>query len=226
MLHAMPRPALHHMLPRLAAVLCMVACLLCLSACHDEEQMWPSYVQDLACLQADADGRGTTLVLDNGTRYGVNNPPSGMEAHEARRVCTYYLLQANGGVRLMGTRSVLVAEAKHYAPDKCVCDPLTLMAAWTGGGFLNLRLALMASAAGSHYLGFHLQEAVPQPDGALTQHLLLLHDQNADPLYFTREVYLSMPLASLTAATPQRADSVCLHVFTFKGETTLTLPLP
>ena len=42
MLHAMPRPALHHMLPRLAAVLCMVACLLCLSACHDEEQMWPS----------------------------------------------------------------------------------------------------------------------------------------------------------------------------------------
>ena len=94
MLHAMPRPALHHMLPRLAAVLCMVACLLCLSACHDEEQMWPSYVQDLACLQADADGRGTTLVLDNGTRYGVNNPPSSMEAHEARRVCTYYLLQA------------------------------------------------------------------------------------------------------------------------------------
>lgn len=226
MLHAMPRPALHHMLPRLAAVLCMVACLLCLSACHDEEQMWPSYVQDLACLQADADGRGTTLVLDNGTRYGVNNPPSGMEAHEARRVCTYYLLQANGGVRLMGTRSVLVAEAKHYAPDKCVCDPLTLMAAWTGGGFLNLRLALMASAAGSHYMAFHLQEAVPQPDGALTQHLLLLHDQNADPLYFTREVYLSMPLASLTAATPQQADSVCLHVFTFKGETTLTLPLP
>ena len=35
-----------------------------------------------------------------------------------------------------------------------------------------------------------------------------------------------MPLASLTAATPQQADSVCLHVFTFKGETTLTLPLP
>ena len=53
----------------------------------------------------------------------------------------------------------------------------------------------------------------------------VVRDQNNDPLYYSRDMYLSLSLARLRQQLQAGRDSVSVSIHTFKGETSYTFPL-
>lgn len=192
-------------------------------ACSDEEDALPSYVQDLADIYTDASGRGVSLLLDNGDSLLLTNGPAFSVADSVYRINVLYV-RDGVNVHLTDYAAVLSPKVAKYAADKVVCDPLDIVACWKGGRYVNLRLAMKATATGRHYFGFHQTDYVRHADGKRTMKAVLLHDQNNDPLYYTRETYISLPLRPLEPLLVRGRDSISLSVETFEGNKNYTFP--
>lgn len=94
-------------------------------------------------------------------------------------------------------------------------DAVNVVTYWQGKHYVNLRLAIKGTAEGTHLLGFNDEGIRNNVNGTQTRLITLLHNQNNDPLYYTREVYLSLPLRPLIQSAP--TDSLCLQIKTFQG---------
>lgn len=196
-------------------LLLLFPCFL-LSACSEDEEALPPYVQGLAELRTDGAGRGATFVPDDGASLSVANAPTGLKADTTYRILAAYLPDA-GTVHLTSYAPVLAPEVGKYASGDIVTDPLSVVACWQAGGYVNFRLSLKVSAGKTHYFGFHQTGYVRHADGSRTLEALLIHDQNGDPLYYTREAYLSLPLRPLDGLLQSGRDSVSVSVQTFDG---------
>lgn len=195
-----------------------------LTSCGDDEQPLPPYVQGLADLPTNSDGRASTLITDNGEELTLSNPVSGL-----RRDTTYRLVAAwvrSGTTAELSSYSpILALPVARYAQSDIHTDPLTVMACWKGAHYINLRLALKATATGIHYMAFNQTNYVRNDDGSRTLCAQLIHYQNNDPLYYTRETYLSLSLKPLESLLQTGRDSLRLTVRTFDGDYVKTFAL-
>lgn len=195
-----------------------------LNACSDDEEALPPYIQGLADLQTDANGRGTVMVTDEGRTLALSNPATGLHADTTYRIVAAYLPDGTA-VRLQSYSPILATRVGQYAGAYITTDPLDVTACWKGAEYVNFRLALKASATGTHYFGFHQTDYIRYPNGKRTLCALLLHDQNKDPLYYTRETYLSLPLAPLKNLLTPGRDSIRVTAHTFDGTFVKTFAL-
>lgn len=193
--------------------------LLC--ACGAEEDALPAYVQSLAELAVDADGRATALTPDDGETRPLVNPPVGLKSDSTYRILALYT-EEDAGIRLTDYAQVLATKITEYDPSLVRTDAVDVTACWQTGNYINLRLSLRATAEGLHYFGCHRTDITPNADGSRTLHALLIHSRNNDPLHFPREAYLSIPLRPLDEQLRAGRDSVCLTVRTFDGPRTFT----
>lgn len=198
--------------------------LLALTACSDDEERADAYVQELAELTTDAAGSGRSLTLDNGEVLTLSNPPGSLKADTAYRVQAVYV-KTGRQARLASCTAVLSPYAATYPEEKVVRDAVGVTACWKGGHYVNLRLAIKGSNASTHYFGFHHAGNKANAAGGQTVSILFLHDQNDDPLYYTREAYLSLPLHPFEETLTGDCDSVSLSLPTFEGERTFSFPL-
>lgn len=206
----------------LPLLLLLVAC--CFTACSDDEKTVDDYAQAFAELTTDATGRATNITFDDGKSYALNNDVSGLEASKTYRILALYLIE-NGGVSLTNYATILTAEATRYEESKLVYDPVTVLACWQSGHYVNLRMSLKATNQGVHLFGFQLGTAVTNADGTHTLAIDLVHDQNNDPQSYARTAYLSLPLRPLVEAYASTADSVAISVKTFDGTKRYAFPL-
>lgn len=196
---------------------------LAFAACSDDDDTWASYRQDLVCLDTDASGCVTTLTRDDGTILQVSNTISGLQADSTYRALALYVEQTEAATaKIYDYATILAPEPVVYSDEVLVTDPLSVVACWEGGNYINLHLALLGTVNVVHYFGFHVQGFVINTDLSYTLHLSLLHDQNDDPLSYTRETYICLPLSSLSSLLRENCDSLALHVNTFDGEETYT----
>lgn len=197
--------------------LLFAAALVLPTACSDDDTPIASYHQDLAELLTDATGCATTLVTDAGDTLKITNASvwNGLKTDTVYRVQTLYLLN-DGGAELTQAASLISPRPYRFDPDSITRDPLTLDAAWRGGRYLNL-LVSIKSGGGSHAFSFADCGTDTLATGQRLLHLQLIHRQGNDPLYYTRQAYLSCPL---WATDLQPGDSVEIAVTTFDGVVT------
>ena len=97
-------------------------------------------------------------------------------------------------------------------------DPVQLTSMWLAqtGCYLNLRLRVMTGTMEGvelekQVLGCGSDTLMRHADGRSTLHLRLYHDQGGQPEFYSREVYLSIPLQDT------EADTVLMKVDTYEG---------
>lgn len=209
---------------RLLDLIRVLPLMLLLCACGKDEAPLPPYVQELADLQTDATGRVEALVTDAGEPLTLANMVSGLRPDTTYRVVAAYVRNGTAA-QLTSYAPILAPRVARYADHDIHTDPLTVTACWRGANYINLRLALRASVQGVHYLGFHETDYLRHADGSRTMCVRLLHNQNGDPLYYTRETYISLPLEPLHSLLQAGRDSLRLTVTTFTGEYVKTFAL-
>ncbi len=205
--------------PKLSATVALVAFLFALVSCSDEEKAVAPYVEDLACIVTNANGHAVSFISDDGKTYALSNSVTGLRPDSTYRVLALFTRDTlNHTVWLTDYARILAPEPVAYKPQATVYDAVGVTSVWKGGGYVNLRLALKATYSGTHYFGFNLLDTTTSASGVRTAHVKVIHSQNNDPLYYTREAYLSMPLAKLSQNFTAGTDSICLAVKTFNGE--------
>ena len=172
----------------------------------DNGSMFPSMWNEIVCLTTDGQGRVRQLVTDAGNTYEVTNTLQGYEPGARYRVMCGYTINGEH-VTLYQTIGV------HLLRDSTACaahDPLTPLAVWKSGDYINLHLAPLTQG-GSHAWGFAQDSVTLSGRHCLSLH----HRQGNDPLSFTQETYASIMLDSVPGVSA--GDSISLSVHTFKG---------
>lgn len=204
------------MLKTLHLIFLLLTCFL-LPSCSDEEEPLPAYVEGLADLHTDASGRATIMVTDEGEELYLNNETGGLRADTTYRILAAYAL-GNGTATLNSYAQILAPEVKKYNSGQVASDPLSVTSCWRGADYINFRLAIKGTAKSVHYFGFHQTGFSRNEDGSATLCTLLIHDQNGDPLQYTRETYLSLPLQPLSSLLTTNRDSIKVIVKMFDGD--------
>ncbi len=199
----------------------ITASLLTLMSCSDDDAPMPSYQFSLAELTADATGRATRIVLDDGEELPLTQSISGLRSDSTYRIQALYTTDGQS-LTLHQRASVLAPKVVRIAADRVKTDPVGVTACWQGAHYINLRLNIQGTAQAVHYLGFNQTNFVRHANGTRTLCAELVHGQNNDPLYYTRDTYLSLPLRPLQSLLRTRTDSISLTVNTFDGPRTYT----
>lgn len=202
----------------------MLSALPLLSSCGDEETPLAPYREDILEVYTDADGFASHLLRDDGTRLTVANRVGSLPADTSYRVVALYVEEAES-VRLSSLSQVLAPLPQTYLHGTSMADPVGVEAVWSGGGYINLRLALKTGGL-PHAFGFDDRGITAGAGGSRTLHLTLLHDQGSDPPYYTRTAYVACPLYPYADNLKAGSDSVMLTVPTADGARTWKFAYP
>lgn len=199
-----------------AALALMLSALTLLPSCGDEETPLAPYREDILDVYTDADGFASQLLRDDGTRLTVANRVGGLPADTSYRVMALYT-EEGGNAHLTSLAQVLAPLPAAYLHGASMADPVDVEAVWSGGGYINLRLALKTGGL-PHTFGFDDRGITTGAGKSRMLHLTLLHDQGIDPLYYTRTTYVACPLYPYAADLTAGRDSITLTVPTDDGE--------
>ena len=135
-----------------AALALMLSALTLLPSCGDEETPLAPYREDILDVYTDADGFASQLLRDDGTRLTVANRVGGLPADTSYRVMALYT-EEGGNAHLTSLAQVLAPLPAAYLHGASMADPVDVEAVWSGGGYINLRLALKTGGL-PHTFGF------------------------------------------------------------------------
>ncbi len=196
---------------------CVLPAMVLSVSCEDDEEILAAYRQDLVEVVTDGVGAAAELRLDDGTRLPFARRRLGYVRDTVYRMRALYTLQ-DETADVSALVPVLSPLPRAYAPQAVRTDPVGVSALWRGGRYVNFRLDVK-TAGGVHYFGFIDRGCRQNAAGGLTQQVELLHNQNADPLHYTREVWLSCPLVGFAESLRPGQDSVEITVRTFSEQT-------
>lgn len=188
------------------------------TSCSNDEEPLDAYQFSLAEITANANGRAASMELDNGKELLLRSPINGLKADSIYRIQALYVVGTDGKTSIKDVASVLTPKVMKFSEEKHIYDALDVTTCWKGKHYINLRLAVKGSATGVHYFGFNQTDFVANANGSKTMKVHLVHNQNKDPLYYTRDTYLSLPLRPLANLLQNGRDSISLSVSTFEGE--------
>lgn len=141
-----------------------------------------------------------------------------------RRLIHYNMTDASAPVEILSFTPVSILLPHDKAEITGVKrDPVRLTAAWMGRNrrYINLQLGLMVGntdgSSAPQTVQFLRDSTHTAGRGAVF--LSLYHDQAGMPEYYTEDMHISLPLASLTP-DGMRADTVSVTVNTYSGTVT------
>ena len=114
---------------------------------------------------------------------------------------------------------VRMADFKHEYRS----DPVKLQSAWMSksGKYLNLHLQLMVGATDDttavHQIALLCDTIITHADSTRTCSILLHHDQNRQPEYYSSDAYISLPVSRIPV------DTFRLSLNTYQGPVVKTL---
>lgn len=194
----------------------LLCALLVMASCSDNDDYAPAYVQELADLTTDSSGASTNITTDNGELLTLTQAVTGLRPDTTYRILANYIRQGSEA-QLAGYAKILAPEVGIFSIENVVTDPLSVTSCWQGSDYINLRIRIKSTSDGTHYFGFHETNYIRHADGKRTMCVMLIHDQNNDPLYYSRETYISLPLRPLSSLLTAGRDSLQLTIHTFDG---------
>lgn len=185
---------------------------------------------DFVELPTNSEGFATTAVTDDGNTLQLTSPlHQGNASWIAKadtfyRAALYYNKVDESTVQPVSASSIPTLRPVVLKEDEpLLTHPITLESIWSSkkGKYLNIGFYLKTSDTSSSELKQTIsvihEGNVTHPDGKVTAHLRLYHDQADIPQYYSSKYYLSVLCDLLTC------DSIRLTVNTYDGEIIRTL---
>lgn len=167
-----------------------------LSACGEEEYVYPDLITEMSCLKTDAEGFGTQIMTDEGKIWYLakGNQPSDLTADSVYRVVSRFAPTGDSEATAYSFWSVIAPLPKAESEYQDIkTDPVTLQSIWRSGDYLNMVLQVMVKDQ-EHKLSFIDNGITENADGTRILTLTLFHDRNNDVEGFDQKCYLSVPL--------------------------------
>ncbi len=167
-----------------------------LSACGEDEYVYPDLITEITCLKTDSEGFGTEIITDEGKVWHLQegNRPGELTPDSLYRVVSRFAPINSTEAQaysFYSTVSPLPKTESEYQDIKT--DPVTLQSIWRSGDYLNMILQVMVKDQ-DHKLSFIDNGITENADDTRTLTLTLFHDRNNDVEGFDQKCYLSVPL--------------------------------
>lgn len=205
--------------------LCLLFSLMGLwTSCADDDYHYPSVSLEFMTARSNSAGYLQTVQADDGTVYEVINTVSApnMAADSTMRIVANYACEPldNGE-----TGALLYAAQTTLSPVPCTpdafeggikTDPASVLSIWMGLDYLNIVLEIQC-AGGKHAFHFVEKQRGQTSSGQQEVSLTLYHDAGGDPSYYSRRVYLSVPLRQY--AVGGVSSTIRFSLCNYAGET-------
>ena len=182
------------------------------SSSDDEEDAFPALVTEMSVLRVGTEVTNITLITDSGKSYRVTNEIEGLKPNAWARCLAGYVVQDAGSIEILTLQGVAVLPNSSNMPT-LKRDPVGVVSAWMGGGYVNLHL-LKKNKGADHAWGYILDNSYANAGGGTTYEVSLYHDQRNDPAAYSTDIYFSLSQDSLSQ-TRISADSIALTINTF-----------
>lgn len=167
-----------------------------LTACGEDEFVYPNAITEFMCLDTNHAGQGTHLTTDRGTTWELAEGyiPTKLTPDSTYRVLCLYEILEDRKIKAYDIKSAVASlprSAEEFSVIKT--DPVSIQSIWRSGNYLNLILQVMMKDQ-PHTFSFIEKGITRNNDGTQNLSLTLYHDQNNDIEAFYRKCYLSVPL--------------------------------
>ena len=196
-------------------LLILTAVVLSLVCCsEDEEQTYPPMITEMAVMSSDAQGTIRNFITDSGSSYSLVTPFTEVPKNALWRFLVGYVAENDGRATVYSLEGVVVPRDSTSIAGSNI-DPVGFVSAWMGGGFINMHLQ-PKTKGGTHTWGYVRHGVSTNIAGGTTHALSLYHRQENDPMAYSAETYISIPIDSISD-TPGPTDSISVTIETFKG---------
>ena len=209
----------------LAYVLLALVCVsVAVSACKDDDYVYPSVVTEFITMETDEEGTVSKLVRDDGTELNViyRSGLSGLVTDTAYRTVSMYLpSEEDESYVTLYTCTVTkspIPQPRSFFHDTVFTDPVDIEMIRRSGDYIDMTL-LVKLKEKVHVYNF-IHEGISTNDaGGKTLQLRLYHNQKDDVEAFTEDVYMSVPLWAYKDSL-STGDSIEFLINTYEeGET-------
>ena len=195
-----------------------------LTACGEEEYVYPDLITEMSCLKTNAEGFGVQIITDNGTVWNLKegNRPDSLTADSVYRVVSRFAPVADSEAVAYSFWKVISPLPKPENEYGSIhMDPVSIQSIWRSGDYLNMVLQVKVKDQ-EHELSFIDNGVVTNTDGSHTLTLSLFHDRKNDVEGFDQKFYLSVPLWHYQEKL-NKGDAIVFQLYTYKeGMTTRT----
>ena len=153
-----------------------------LSACGEEEYVYPDLITEMSCLKTNSEGFGTEIITDDGKVWHLQegNRPNNLTADSTYRIVSRFAPISTSEAQAYSFWSVIapLPKAENEYPT-IKTDPVNLQSIWQSGDYLNMVVKVMMKNQ-EHELSFIDNGISSQADGTQTLTLTLFHDRKND----------------------------------------------
>ena len=188
-----------------------------LTACGEEEYVFPDLITEMSCLRTDSKGFGTQIITDEGTIWHLQegSRPDSLTADSLYRVVSRFAPVADSEAVAYSFWKVISPLPKPESEYESIhLDPVDIQSIWQSGDYLNMVLQVMVKDK-EHELSFIDNGITSNANGTQTLHLTLYHHRKDDVEGFMQKYYLSVPLWHYQGKL-NKGDTIVFELYTYK----------
>ena len=188
-----------------------------LTACGEDEYVYPDLITEFSCLTTDAKGFGTQIITDEGKTWNLKegNRPNKLTPDSTYRVVSRFApIDDTYATAYSFWKAIYPIPQPENLYETIHTDPVSIQSIWKSGNYLNLILQIKVKDK-QHELSFIDHGIVTNEDGTQTLTLTLFHDRKDDVEGFDEKHYLSVPLWYYQENLKQ-GDHIVIHLNTYK----------
>ena len=188
-----------------------------LTACGEEEYVFPDLITEMSCLRTDSKGFGTQIITDEGTIWHLQegSRPDSLTADSLYRVVSRFAPVADSEAVAYSFWKVISPLPKPESEYESIhLDPVDIQSIWQSGDYLNMVLQVMVKDM-EHELSFIDNGITSNTNGTQTLHLTLFHHRKDDVEGFMQKYYLSVPLWHYEGKL-NKGDTIVFELYTYK----------
>ena len=188
-----------------------------LTACGEEEYVFPGLITEMSCLKTNAEGFGVQIITDNGTVWNLKegNRPDSLTADSVYRVVSRFAPVADSEAVAYSFWKVISPLPKPESEYESIhLDPVDIQSIWQSSNYLNMVLQVMVKDK-EHELSFIDNGITSNTNGTQTLHLTLFHHRKDDVEGFMQKYYLSVPLWHYEGKL-NKGDTIVFELYTYK----------
>ena len=188
-----------------------------LTACGEEEYVYPDLITEFSCLTTDAKGFGTQIITDEGKVWNLKegNRPNKLTADSTYRVVSRFAPIDDTYATAYSFWKVISPIPQPESKYETIHNaPVSIQSIWRSGNYLNLILQIKVKNE-QHELSFIDNGITNNEDGSQTLTLTLYHDRKDDVEGFDEKHYLSVPLWHYQDKLNQ-GDQIVINLNTYK----------
>ena len=188
-----------------------------LTACGEEEYVFPDLITEMSCLRTDSKGFGTQIITDEGTIWHLQegSRPDSLTADSLYRVVSRFAPVADSEAVAYSFWKVISPLPKPESEYESIhLDPVDIQSIWQSGDYLNMVLQVMVKDK-EHELSVIDNGITSNTNGTQTLHLTLFHHRKDDVEGFMQKYYLSVPLWHYEGKL-NKGDTIVFELYTYK----------